>query len=74
IHSHNLCAGYPQGGIDTCQGDNGGPPVCQDNNVDFLWLMRVTRWRKGYALRVQQPDIYTSTQHFYNWILLQLGL
>ena len=19
IHSHNICAGYPQGGIDTCQ-------------------------------------------------------
>ncbi|XP_063998388.1 acrosin isoform X2 [Pogoniulus pusillus] len=63
VHSHNLCAGYPQGGIDTCQ----------DKNSDYFWLVGVTSWGKGCA-RARQPGVYTSTQHFYNWILVQMGL
>ncbi|NWV15323.1 ACRO protein, partial [Ptilonorhynchus violaceus] len=68
VHPRSLCAGYPQGSIDTCQGDSGGPLVCKDNNADYFWLVGMSSWGRGCD-RARHPGIFTSTQHFYNWIL-----
>lgn len=45
--------------------------MCKDNNAAFFWLVGVSSWGKGCE-GANHVGVYTSIQHFYDWILLQL--
>ena len=50
-----VCAGYPQGGVDTCQGDSGGPLFADSSGVRRV--VGVTSWGNGCA-RKGYPGVY----------------
>ncbi len=51
-----LCAGYPQGGIDTCQGDSGGPMYSR-TSTGVLRVVGATSYGTGCA-RPGTPGVY----------------
>jgi trypsin len=60
------CAGYPEGGVDTCQFDSGGPLVIGDR------LAGITSWGVGCA-RPGQPGVYTRLASYADLIGEQIG-
>ena len=51
-----ICAGYPQGGVDTCQGDSGGPMFGR-NAAGALRVVGATSYGDGCA-RPGKPGVY----------------
>ncbi|KAJ3585039.1 hypothetical protein NHX12_013762 [Muraenolepis orangiensis] len=66
-----MCAGDLKGRVDSCQGDRGGPLVCQDElGVSYLW--GIVSWgakcgEPGF------PGIYTQVAHYFEWIRRNTG-
>ena len=65
ISDQMMCAGYQQGGKDSCWGDSGGPLLLQ---LDQQWYQAgVVSWGKGCA-EADAYGVYTRIPAYLNWI------
>ncbi|KAM6219658.1 transmembrane protease serine 9 [Rhynchocyon petersi] len=67
ISSRMLCAGFPQGGVDSCSGDAGGPLACREPSGRWV-LTGVTSWGYGCG-RPHFPGVYTRVSAVRGWIM-----
>ncbi|NP_001089555.1 uncharacterized protein LOC734611 [Xenopus laevis] len=68
IKEYNLCAGYEQGGPDTCEGDSGGPLMCKRKQAKTYFVVGIASWG-GLCGHWHRNGVFTSTQYFKEWIL-----
>ncbi|CAK1594189.1 unnamed protein product [Parnassius mnemosyne] len=64
LPSSSFCAGGEEG-HDACQGDGGGPLVCQDDG--FYELVGLVSWGFGCG-RLDVPGVYVKVSSFIGWI------
>nr|WP_209441762.1 serine protease [Streptomyces roseus] len=62
VPGEEICAGLPQGGVDTCQGDSGGPMFRRDDNNAWIQV-GIVSWGEGCA-RPNFPGVYSEVSTF----------
>ncbi|XP_035509617.1 transmembrane protease serine 9 [Morone saxatilis] len=65
-----MCAGYMEGGRDTCLGDSGGPLTCRQPSGQWF-IAGVTSWGHGCG-RIGFPGVYTRVTSIRKWISTHL--
>ncbi|KAF5271074.1 hypothetical protein FQR65_LT00493 [Abscondita terminalis] len=67
IHESQICAGYEQGGIDSCWADSGGPLMVVSDAGDQVMVVGVVSTGIGCA-RPFLPGLYTRVSEYITWI------
>lgn len=62
-----ICAGAPEGGIDSCQGDSGGPLLVRDEARQQWMHAGVVSYGEGCALPAF-PGVYARTSALSDWV------
>lgn len=65
ITANMICAGFPQGDQDNCQGDSGGSLVYRSAGI-FIQV-GVVSWARGCA-GLNAPSVYAPVPQFHKWI------
>lgn len=65
VSDNQLCAGFEEGGVDTCTGDSGGPLFIIQNGQQIQ--VGITGFGNGCALPLFY-GIYTNISHFIPWL------
>ncbi|XP_071107071.1 chymotrypsinogen 2-like [Haliotis cracherodii] len=73
ITPNMMCAGYTEGGVDTCFGDSGGPLQCQ---VGHNWYLAgvTSHGFNGTCAEPEKPGIYTNLLRYTDWIYWHMYL
>ena len=66
IRNTFICAGYTDGGKDSCEGDSGGPLMLQGK--DSRWTLIGTVSHGIKCAEPNLPGVYMRTQQYLPWI------
>nr|XP_058954364.1 trypsin-like [Pocillopora verrucosa] len=73
IGGNLICAGYKQGGVDTCEGDSGGPLMCQGDGKRWFLTGVASFGHIGCGVPYKY-GVYTRVVNHLQWISQVTGM
>ncbi|XP_029198237.2 chymotrypsin-like elastase family member 2A [Acropora millepora] len=73
VSADMICAGYKQGGVDTCEGDSGGPLMCQGEGGRWFLTGVASFGHTGCGVP-NKYGVYTRVVNHLRWISKVTGM